>query len=124
MAIFNKKNFPVWFILISLLFISHQIIQKCLGIDITIFNNYLDPLLCTPILLHLYALEKRILFKNKEYRNSYGTVVIITLFVCVTSEVVFPYFSKKFTSDIWDVLFILIGSIFYILISKNLKKNQ
>jgi len=110
-----KKIFRPWFVVFFSIFFVHQIVEKIAGVHIEIFDNYLDPLLFMPILLHVYLLEKRVLFgKPLSYILPFQTVVIICLFISIVGEWIFPRISTQFTSDWMDVLCYIAGSAIFL----------
>ena len=112
------KN-PV-FLISSLLFLFHQFSQKVVNYPIPLLDNYLDTLLCMPILLSLLLLEQRQLFKKgAHFRFNAIETIFLVLLLSVLFERLFPWLSPNFTADWWDVLMYLIGgSIFYYFINK------
>ena len=113
------------FIICLLLFIIHQIMQKILDIHFSLFDRYLDNLLAMPIILTLLMIERRYLLGRK---HTFGLtsleVVIATMFIVLVAEIVFPLFSRDFTTDWWDVLFYSLGSIvFYFTVNQTAGKN-
>ena len=112
------KNWIFWAALILLLL--HQWIEKILHYSIPIFDNYLDTLLCMPILLGTLLWERRNLFKlGQNFSFSFPTVVIITFIAIIIFEVIFPYLSPQFTADWIDGIMYCIGSlIFYFFINR------
>lgn len=110
----NHMLFRPWFIGVLLLFSMHQIMQKVLGINMLLLDSFLDPLLFMPILLHLMLWERRFLFgKGSHYILSRQRIVCIWLFVSVLCELLFPYWSDRFTMDYWDVLCYGIGALLF-----------
>ena len=114
------------FIICSLLFVAHQVLQKGLDITFPLVDRYLDNLLAMPIILSLLLVERQYLFKRgKAYRLSALDVIIATVFIALISEIVFPLFSEDFTTDWWDIVFLGLGSlIFYIAINTIPKKKS
>ncbi|MCB9296782.1 MAG: hypothetical protein H6559_27240 [Lewinellaceae bacterium] len=92
-----------------LLFLAHQFTQKVLGLSIPWADNYLDTLLCMPILLGGYRLEQRWLLGRQ--RLSFLEVVAITAVLAFVFEYLFPRFSSGFTADWWDVAAYFAGSL-------------
>lgn len=102
------------FIICALLFVIHQVLQKWLDINFPLVDNYFDNLLAMPIILSLLLVERQYLFKKgKTYRLSGLDVVIATIFIIVISEIVFPLLSEKFTTDWWDVVCFIAGSLLF-----------
>lgn len=117
MSLFTKTNFPNWFLVCVIIFTAHQFLQKTGFVNISLIDNYLDPLLAMPLLLQLNVLEKRFLWKKLNYRTPLATVILLTLFVIFLSEGLFPYLSKKFTHDYWDVLMFFLGASFFVFVT-------
>lgn len=109
-----------FFLSSSLLFLCHQFSQKVLDYPIPLLDNYLDTLLCMPILLGLLLLEQRQSFKKgASFRFNIVETILLVSLLSVLFEVLFPWLSPDFTADWWDVLMYAIGGgIFYQFINK------
>ena len=106
-----------WFWLFLGLFIGHQILERLLYIRIEWLDNYLDDLLCMPILLSGWLAEQYDLFGRKRLRR----IEIFALWVVVSLvfEGLLPYWSPRYTADGWDVVCYGLGSwLFYHLIQE------
>lgn len=101
------------FIPILFLFLLHQFTQKVLHISIPFADNYLDDLLCMPILLSLLLLERRWLTGNKNRVFSALEVSIMVLVMSFIFEGLFPYWSSNFTRDYWDIVAYMLGALFF-----------
>lgn len=102
------------FLACSGLFITHQILQKICLITIPLLDNHLDCLLCMPLLLTGWLLERRYLFsKNPTHRLSFGEIMLITALFAFLFEWGFPALSKNFTSDWLDVPAYFAGSLIF-----------
>ncbi len=99
------------FILCSILFILHQVLQWGMGVNIPLIDAYLDPLLCMPVILFLYEWELNMLYKKPGL--SLIDMVIITAYLAIAFEWVFSYFSNKFIFDPVDFIFYLAGTMMY-----------
>lgn len=108
------------FVVCCVLFIVHQVLQKGLDIHYPLFDRYLDNLLAMPIILTLLMIERRFLFgRRKGVGLTALEVVMATGLVILVAELIFPMFSRDFTTDWWDVLFYALGSlVFYFTINK------
>lgn len=108
------------FIVCSILFVAHQVVQKIFEVPIPLADRYLDNFLATPILLTLLLVERRTLFGHgKNYRLTVTEVVIATVWIALVGELLFPYLSENFTSDAMDLLFYTLGSVlFYFTVNK------
>lgn len=113
-----EKNWIFWTALILLLL--HQWIEKYLQYPIPVLDNYLDTLLCMPILLGALLWERRNLFKlGQDFRFNLSTVVIITFIATFIFEVIFPRLTPQFTADWMDSIMYGIGSlIFYFFVNR------
>ncbi|MCO6476602.1 MAG: hypothetical protein J5I94_08265 [Phaeodactylibacter sp.] len=100
-----------------LLFFAHQFTQKVLHLPIPWADNYLDPLLCMPILLGGYRLEQHWLLRRQ--RLSLFEVLAITALLSFIFEWIFPRFSSGFTTDWWDVAAYFAGALGFYLFQKD-----
>jgi bacteriorhodopsin len=88
--------------------------QKGLDIHFAAIDRYLDNLLAMPIILSFLMIERRYLLSRKQSFNlSILEVLVATIFITVVAEILFPLFSKKFTTDWLDVLFYTLGSLIF-----------
>ena len=108
------------FILCAVLFVIHQLMQKGLDMHFAAIDRYLDNLLAMPIILTFLMIERRyLLVRKKSFHLSALEVLVATFFIVVVAEVFFPLFSRDFTTDWWDVIFYILGSvIFYLTINR------
>lgn len=110
-----------WFWLFLSLFIGHQILERLLHIRIEWLDNYLDDLLCMPILLGGWLAEQYDLFGRKRLRR----IEIFALWVVVSLvfEGLLPYWSPRYTADGWDAVCYALGSwLFYRLIQERVEQ--
>ncbi|MFM9951771.1 MAG: hypothetical protein ACKV1O_27825 [Saprospiraceae bacterium] len=106
-------NHPM-FLICAGLFIGHQILQKIGHISLPLLDNHLDCLLCMPMLLTAWLLERRYLvFKNPAHRLSFVEIAGATLILVLLFEWGFPLLSPRFTSDWRDVPAYAAGSILF-----------
>lgn len=96
-----------------LLFVLHQLLQKWWHIPIPLLDQYLDPLLCMPILVGLWEIEQKMLFKR---HISNMEIIMLTIGLSLLFEIGFPRFSPHFTADWWDAALYFLGTFFYILL--------
>lgn len=100
-----------WFWPLLLLFSLHQILEKGLDIRVGWVDNYLDDLLCMPILLSGWLAEQYDLFGKKRLQSR--EIAALWLLVSVLFEGILPGISLEYTADIWDVVCYAIGSWFF-----------
>lgn len=109
-----RKIFNPWFIVVLLLAALHQILEKLLNLRLPFADNYLDPLLLMPILLHLVLWERRILLKKGvHYVFSFPEAGMLFLVVSFVTEYLFPIWHSGFTADWRDVICYAIGTLTY-----------
>lgn len=112
-----KKILRPWFLAFLLVFTIHQIMQKGCSLRVPLLDNYLDPLLLMPMLLHLYLWEKRLL-SGKPLSYVLPTAVAFScfLFIAFIAEGVFPLLDDSFIADWLDVLCYFAGSLLFLTI--------
>ncbi|QSS97695.1 hypothetical protein [Psychroflexus sp. ALD_RP9] len=120
----QKKPILVLVSISAILFLVHQYLQNETSINIAFLNNYLDPFLLMPLLLYAVLWERRMFLKDKSMVLSYTEIFGYFLLMVILGEVLFPYVSKKFTADYWDILAYALGTLAYIIAKKfpDLKK--
>ena len=113
----KKIFFHISFILPLLAFIVHQIVEHYFKKPLPILDNYLDPFCASVLILHALAFERRFLV---DWSLTLLDVVIAVVLLAIVSELVFPYFSYKFTSDIWDALSFALGGVWFVLLRRDM----
>jgi hypothetical protein len=114
MEIPRNLRHPI-FILSCVLFLSHQLIQKGFDVHIPFVHSYLDDLLVMPVILTLILVERRKFYGwGEDFIFSAPVTASLVLVFSLIFELIFPYFSAKFTFDWWDfVVYAIGGFIFY-----------
>ena len=113
------------FIISSLLFLLHQVVQHLFKLSLPLADHYLDNLLAMPIILSLLLAERRYLFRRGiAYQLSLLEIVLATLYVGVISEWLFPLLSDRFTFDPLDFLFFLAGAGIFYLVHNKVEANE
>lgn len=110
-----------FFLTCVVFFIIHQICEKILGWRFIWADNYLDTLLCMPILLGLLLIERNYFKKkifsgqaqNNTYTFSFFEIIIITTTLSLIFEEGFPRWFPTFTKDYIDYLNYFIGGLFF-----------
>lgn len=102
------------FLIVVILFLIHQLIEKTDYYHFTFADNYFDPFACAIVILTIFLWEKRWIYqKGKHYVLSYFEQFVGILFIALVSEWVFPNISTDFTQDIRDVISIILGGIYF-----------
>ena len=114
------------FVMSCVLFIIHQVVQGIADIKMPFINSYLDNLLAMPIILTLLLMERKYLYKWKDYnRLTMLETITATLFISLVSEVIFPLFSDKYSGDWIDLIFYMLGAfIFYLTVNNTFEKGS
>ena len=98
----------------SLLFMIHQFCQKWCQLSFPFADQYLDPLLCMPILLGIWQLEQYYLYKRT---ITAAEAWVLTALLSILFEVGFPRFSPHFTADWIDAVLYFSGTALFLLTS-------
>lgn len=109
-----KGNPRTLFYVCIVLFGIHQFLEKGMQVRIPLLDNYLDPLLFMPILLHLITAERRFFTKNHTYRLPLLIVIVYVGIASILAELVFPVFNPKLVGDPIDVCLYVLGAGFYV----------
>ncbi|WP_198661732.1 hypothetical protein [Lewinella sp. IMCC34183] len=111
---------PFWWIAV-VAFVLHQVAQLGFGLRSGLLDGYLDPFLCPPVLLGLWLLERRVIFRVP--RLTALETAVATLLLAVLFEEVFPRYEEGFSRDVIDYLFYGLGGVyFYFLVNRHPKK--
>lgn len=107
----NKRvtHFSFWFP--AILFITHQLSQKVLGLHIPFIDFYLDAFCFGAIVPVLMLIERQWLFKQSRYSSV--EFVSLLIFLILVSEVLLPFISTNFIADMYDALAILLGGVWF-----------
>jgi hypothetical protein len=85
-------------------------------------NNYLNDLLCLPIVLTICLTVIRIIKVEKSFTLSNFEILSMFILYSILFEIIFPRNYPRYTADIWDVILYGIGAIcFRIFWNKPLK---
>ena len=100
------------FIIVTILLILHQIVQKVLLINFPFIDAYADDFLAMPFILSIFLMEQ--LFWNRRTGNltTFEVVIFTTIFAIFFEEIV-PKLNLNYTKDYWDYLAYTLGSLFY-----------
>ena len=95
-------------------FILHQVLEKIVHVSLALADNYLDPLVCMPIILQLFVWERRILFSDPLYQIPILHCAGYFIVIAIVAEIIFPTISSRFTADFMDILCYAAGTLLYI----------
>lgn len=83
-----------------------------------IINNYLNDLLCLPIVLGIITYTIRYLKKDPQFKLPLFFVICLATYYAVYFEYYQPKVNVRYTSDWIDVILYYIGGISYFFVSK------
>lgn len=110
---FNWIKFYRIEIIVILLALLHQVLQKGFHLKLGWVDNYGDDLLAVPFVSAcILILENTLFYKNHQRKHSFGQLLFIFFFISVFFEFVAPRFSDHYKSDPMDILFYFFGLIF------------
>lgn len=87
-------------------------------------NNYLNDLLCLPIVLTICLVIARIIKQEKSLTLSNFEIFSLFMLYSILFEIIFPRYYPRYTADFWDVILYGFGVIcFRIFWNKPLKHS-
>lgn len=99
------------------LLFSHQIIQHYFKYPLPFLDHYLDPFIFGAIVPYLIKWEQRLVWKKgKHFILPNWLIVSLFIFLSLISEVILPHFHTGYTQDIYDLLAIGMGVVFFALL--------
>ena len=116
----------MFFIISISIFLINQFLQYY-GIGNHFTICFLDDLLFFPVSYSIIDYYFKIV--NKGYIISIKFAIIGVIITSVIFEIILPLLSEKYTSDIYDIFFYILGGIIYMIFGQkyrtkfNLKKN-
>lgn len=109
-------------LIVILLALLHQVLQKGFHLKLGWVDNYGDDLLAVPFVSAcILILENTLFYKNHQRKHSIGQLLFIFFFISVFFEIIAPKISTSYTFDWLDILFYFFGLIFILL---NLKTKK
>ena len=112
----KKRLLHIGFLIPLSVFLIHQFLQYGMKVHLPFVDSYLDPFCAGSLALYAVSTERWVFFGQKYLSKT--DIIVTTVFLAIVSEILFPYFSDRFTSDWVDVIAILLGSIWYVTFSK------
>jgi hypothetical protein len=109
------------FLIPCILFLSHQITQKLIQYPLPFFDNYLDSFCLGALVIPLFQLERKYIYKSSKISRL--EMVLVISYVILISELFLPYFFPNFVSDIWDALGISTGFVWFLICGQNINPS-
>ncbi|MFP5470693.1 MAG: hypothetical protein ACLGGV_03790 [Bacteroidia bacterium] len=88
------------------------------------YVNYAADVVCLPLILSITLVLMRKIKRWHYFYLTNGMLATSLISVSLTFEAILPLYDKKYTADVWDVLFYFIGVIFFYFIQQYLKKEE
>lgn len=104
-------NYEYGILLIGIIALLHQYLQKQLHWQFPYLHAYLDDVLCIPLFLALWRWERRYFWQVP--RIAGREVSFFVIFVFVLFEGVIPRFTTSFTADWWDGVAYGLGGVLF-----------
>jgi hypothetical protein len=99
-----------WFLLSVVFFIVHYFLQKA-GVALPLIDDYLDDLLCMPVILSIALAGMRLFFKY--YALSTFQIIFAVIYCAIVFELLLPMHSSKYTADVADLILYGVGAVFF-----------
>lgn len=107
----SRKNI---LLLLVLIFGLNQVVELS-GIALPILHEYLDDVLCLPIVLSvILVIHRRFRLQSSEYILPFSHVLLSLLVIATLFEAVLPIASSRFVGDPIDVLAYILGALFFL----------
>jgi hypothetical protein len=90
----------------------------------SIINNYLNNLLCMPVVLTLCLVVLQLIKKNYSLTIPIFVIASITLYYIVYFEWFLPKINARYTADPIDVVLYIIGAMVFYLMQKSWVKSS
>ncbi|MDX5348585.1 MAG: hypothetical protein LPJ89_02455 [Hymenobacteraceae bacterium] len=85
-----------------------------LGLQHPVLTNYLNDVLCMPLVLSAALLYQRIItYRNAAYVFTGYHVIVAVVYYAVAFELVLPQFMPRYTADFYDVVAYAAGGWLY-----------
>jgi len=85
------------------------------GITIPILHEYLDDVLCLPIVLSvILVIHRQYRLKCSYYILPFSHILLSVLVIAALFEIVLPNMSPRFTGDPFDVLAYMLGALIFV----------
>lgn len=110
---FNWIKFYRIEIIVILLALLHQVLQKGFHLKLGWVDNYGDDLLAVPFVSAcILLLENFLVYRNHTRKHSFSQLLFLFVFITIFFEFIAPKISTSYTFDWLDILFYFFGLIF------------
>lgn len=106
----QRFYFPVFCALAAVVYVTQH---YSVGVPVWV-NNYLNDLLCMPIVLKISQTAVRYIKSDRKLKIPLRISLTLTLFYAVYFEFVLPQFQSRYTADPIDVVLYFLGLLFFV----------
>jgi hypothetical protein len=112
----SGRLFHFGFLVPLIAFGIHQVLQYGLEIEIAFLDAYLDPFCASVIACYIINIERWFYFGERRLYSI--DLIVLTIFLSVVSELLFPLLSDRFVMDWVDVIALALGTIWFALVAR------
>ncbi len=87
-------------------------------------KNYLNDLLCMPIILSICLKVVQVLKKDSSIRISLFSVLSLATFYSLYFEIILPLFMERYTADVYDVNLYFTGALLFFFLQEPKSKSR
>ena len=111
-------------VIILILGITHQILQKFFLVSMPFIDSYFDDLIAVPFFsICILMIENPLIYRRYFRKHSIYQLLSIFITITVLFEFIFPKIGN-YTFDYWDILCYFIGFVAYYLATKKPRKYE
>lgn len=107
------KKIKYLFVVCTFLFLTGRIMVFLEIYQPSWLKNYLNDLLCMPIILTICLIGVRFIKKDKTIRISLFSALSLATFYSLYFEVILPLIMERYTADIYDVFLYFSGALLF-----------
>ncbi|MFC5271004.1 hypothetical protein [Adhaeribacter terreus] len=106
---FGRLNFAVFrnplLQICSFLYVLHTVLRRVVPIENGFLNNYLNDLLCLPLVLGAAVfLQRNMVLRQADYALTGWQIGLVVIYFSLMFEGVIPLFVSRYTADFFDVI--------------------
>jgi len=102
------------------------IIYSCQRLHIqlpNLINNYVNDLLCVPIVLAITQKLIQLFKKSHNYIISVKVIFFVVFYYSLYFEYILPLYKTRYTGDFIDVVLYILGGMIFYIIERNKRLN-
>lgn len=118
------KKITVLFFVSAAIFLAGRLIALTEFDQPWWLRNYLNDLLCMPIILSICLKSVQLLKKDRSIRISLFSALSLAAFYSLYFEIILPRFMERYTADVYDVLLYFIGALLFYFLQEPTSENK